>query len=38
MDCWPCSTVASVREVYDPKPVNQQNGAPFIYEVIQVEK
>lgn len=33
MDCWPCSTVNNIREVNDPIPVNQQQTAPFIYEV-----
>lgn len=33
MDCWPCSSVNSVREVYDPKPVNEQHNPPFYYQV-----
>ncbi|CAH0669197.1 unnamed protein product [Spodoptera exigua] len=35
MDCWPCSTVTNIREVNDPKPVTQQQTAPFIYETTQ---
>ncbi|XP_049888191.1 uncharacterized protein LOC126382391 isoform X2 [Pectinophora gossypiella] len=35
MDCWPCSTVNNVRQIYDPKPVNQQHTGPFIYETEQ---
>ncbi|KAI5645148.1 hypothetical protein NE865_02696 [Phthorimaea operculella] len=37
MDCWPCSTVSNIREIYDPKPVNQQHSAPFVYETDQQE-
>ncbi|KAJ2950470.1 hypothetical protein O0L34_g8714 [Tuta absoluta] len=37
MDCWPCSTVNNIREIYDPKPINQQHSAPFIYETDQKE-
>ncbi|KAM3967992.1 uncharacterized protein ACR2FA_004397 [Aphomia sociella] len=35
MDCWPCSTIHNIREVHNPKPVNQQFTAPFIYESEQ---
>ncbi|CAG9792124.1 unnamed protein product [Diatraea saccharalis] len=32
MDCWPCSTVNNVREIYKPtKPVNSQQISPFVY-------
>ncbi|XP_063379976.1 uncharacterized protein LOC134666677 [Cydia fagiglandana] len=36
MDCWPCSSVSNIREIYDPKLItNQQHTAPFIYETDQ---
>ncbi|CAB3228578.1 unnamed protein product [Arctia plantaginis] len=35
MDCWPCSAITNVMEVTDPKPVNQQHTAPFIYKTEQ---
>ncbi|XP_073966419.1 uncharacterized protein isoform X2 [Choristoneura fumiferana] len=36
MDCWPCSSVTNVRELYDPKIIsNQQHSTPFIYETEQ---
>ncbi|KAJ0179474.1 hypothetical protein K1T71_005186 [Dendrolimus kikuchii] len=35
MDCWPCSTVYDVKEIYDPKPITEQQNAPFIYETDQ---
>ncbi|XP_026765420.2 uncharacterized protein LOC113523619 isoform X2 [Galleria mellonella] len=42
MDCWPCSTIHNIGEVHNPKPVNQQLTAPFIYEseqqVIKMKK
>ncbi|CAG5039683.1 unnamed protein product [Parnassius apollo] len=35
MDCWPCSTVTNVHQIYDPQPLHQQHAAPFIYETDQ---
>ncbi|XP_013185566.2 uncharacterized protein LOC106131122 [Amyelois transitella] len=36
MDCWPCSSVSNIREVQNPKPVSQQQNAPFIYQADQI--
>lgn len=36
MDCWPCSSINRVREIYNPtKPFNPQQNIPFIYETDQ---
>ncbi|XP_053600081.1 uncharacterized protein LOC128669344 isoform X2 [Plodia interpunctella] len=35
MDCWPCSSVNTVREVQSPKPVSRQHNAPFTYQTDQ---
>ncbi|KOB72945.1 Uncharacterized protein OBRU01_11604 [Operophtera brumata] len=35
MDCWPCSTVNNVMEVHKPKPVSEQQSAPFVYKTDQ---
>ncbi|XP_045763650.1 uncharacterized protein LOC123866244 isoform X1 [Maniola jurtina] len=37
MDCWPCSTVNNVGEVFNPQPVHKQQTAPFIYKTDQNE-
>ncbi|XP_041973147.1 uncharacterized protein LOC121728892 [Aricia agestis] len=38
MDCWPCSMVNNVGQVYDPQPITEkQHNAPFIYKTEQPE-
>ncbi|CAH2237245.1 jg11215 [Pararge aegeria aegeria] len=37
MDCWPCSSVNNVGEVFNPQPVHKQQSAPFIYKTEQKE-
>ncbi|XP_023938180.2 uncharacterized protein LOC112045983 [Bicyclus anynana] len=37
MDCWPCSTVNNVGEVFNPQPVHKQQSAPFVYKTEQKE-
>ncbi|XP_046978736.1 uncharacterized protein LOC124544300 [Vanessa cardui] len=35
MDCWPCSTVNNIGEVFNPQPIHKQQTAPFIYKTDQ---
>ncbi|XP_045459532.1 uncharacterized protein LOC123670068 [Melitaea cinxia] len=37
MDCWPCSSVNNIGEVFNPQPVHKQQIAPFIYKTDQPE-
>ncbi|CAH0721546.1 unnamed protein product, partial [Brenthis ino] len=32
MDCWPCSSVNNIGEIFNPLPVHKQQNAPFIYK------
>ncbi|XP_037870733.1 uncharacterized protein LOC105841900 [Bombyx mori] len=35
MDCWPCSSITNIQEIFDPKPVTNQHIAPFVYQTSQ---
>ncbi|XP_032512001.2 uncharacterized protein LOC116766296 isoform X2 [Danaus plexippus] len=35
MDCWPCSSIHTIREISNPLPIHTQQSAPFVYKTKQ---